>query len=102
MVNLDFKKQIVVFGVPVTDALGPVMVNEALANLLIQLSSGNAVKMMSLCIRLHDSGKLELEESDFEFFKRGVRKAEERELGADMLLAQVWEIINSAENVGKS
>lgn len=96
MKKINLKKQLVIFGKPVVDDQGPIMINESLANLLIQMGSGNAVKMMSICIRLHDSGELELDDTDFEFLKSNVKKLEQKEIGADMLIASVLEVLNNA------
>lgn len=64
-----------VFGKPAIDDQGnPIFLNDTIASALCQINSGNAAKNMSIALRLHDKGEVELDESDLEFFKSSIKK----------------------------
>lgn len=91
MNKINLKKPLTVFGKPAHDGSGPILINEAIANCLIQGRSSNPAKMMSICIRLHDQGKVELDDQDLEFLKNAVNQCQ---TATDLLIASVLKEID--------
>jgi hypothetical protein len=96
MKKINLKKQLLAFGAPCIDQSGNfIMMNQAIASCLIQGNSGNPVKMMSICIRLHDSGILELDAQDLEFLKSNISKCQS---ATDLLLSATLQEIDEQSN----
>jgi hypothetical protein len=96
MKKINLKKQLLAFGTPCVDQNGSfIMMNQAIANCLIQGNSGNPVKMMSICIRLYDIGILELDEQDLGFLKSNISKCQ---TATDLLLSATLQEIDEQSN----
>ena len=93
MKKLNLKKELRnIAGKIVFDEVGkPLMLHEIVAECLPQGNSGNATKMMSICIRLVERGEVELDDSDIEFFKVAVKNCR---TATDLVLAQVHKEID--------
>lgn len=84
MKKINLKKPLQIFGQPVHDENGPILISQAVARLLVQDRSANPIKMTSICLRLHDVGEVELDETDFNFLKNAVENCK---IASDMLVA---------------
>ena len=87
MNKINLKKQLTIFGKPCQDEVGnPIFLSESIANCLIQGRSSQPAKMMSICVRLHDTGELDLDDQDLEFLRKSVEGAQN---ATDLLVASV-------------
>lgn len=59
---------------PIIEDSKPVIMSKTIASALVQGQSTDSLKMKSICSRLYKKGELELDESDYEFFKSNVDK----------------------------
>jgi hypothetical protein len=86
MHKINLKKPLTVFGNPAHDGSGAILINEAIANCLIQGRTSNPAKNMSICLRLHDQGELELDDHDLEFLKSTINQCQ---TATDLLIGTV-------------
>lgn len=98
MHKINLKKPLTVFGKPAHDQNGPILINEAIANGLIQGRSSNPAKMMSICLRLHDQGEVELDDTDLEFLKNAINQCQ---AVTDLLIATVLDEIGKQTKKGE-
>lgn len=80
---------------PILENGKPMIISQIIANSLAQSQSENSLKMNSICERLYESGEIELDEADLEFFRKNVEKCP---LAADRLRGVVLrEIANQSQ-----
>jgi len=97
MNKINLKKPLTVFGKPVADKIGVVMINESLANVLIQGKSDNPMKMMTLCTKLYEQGEIELDDEGVEWLIKNIKASQ---IASDMLIGTVLSEIKKQTDEG--
>lgn len=70
------------------------LVNSELAQHLMSMNTGNALKNTSICLRIFEKGEVELDQPDLDFLEAAIKKCQ---TAPDYLIAAALEEINRAK-----
>lgn len=91
MKKINLKTQLTAFGKPCNDHIGkPILINEVIANALVQGRSSQPAKMMSIATRLYEKGEVELDQPDVDFLLQAITSSQQI---TDLVIATTEQMI---------